>query len=500
MSNRRDSEKIYDELIRRVKKIRNIGEAEEVLRWDQQVMMPEGGTPARSRQLSTLSTVRHDLLTDEEVGKLIEDIDKEELSDEKRAVLREISREYKRATRLPTELVEDISKTSSEAFSKWVESKDRNDFSIFAPLLTDLVELKKKYAEHIDPDSPPYQVLFEDYEPYLSLDVAQETLKELRDGLVPFLEEIKDFGDTPSSDIFERDYSETDQERFIRSILEDFQFEWNHARLDTAPHPFTAGTPFDVRITTRFGDNFLDSLLSTIHEFGHASYTLGLPQEEYGTPLGESRGLTFHESQSRLWENHIGRSRPFWEYILPKARDSFSLLDVSAEELYGAVNRVQESNLIRVEADELTYHMHIVLRFEIENDLFRGNLEVEEIPGVWNEKMEKYLAVRPEKDSEGCLQDVHWSHGMFGYFPIYSLGSVLAAQIFDVMKDDFKGIERKIRDGEFGEVRGWLTEKIHRHGKRFTTDELIRRITCGELATDNFLDYIKNKYGDVYNI
>lgn len=502
MSAKSKTKKSYEKLRGKVRKIRSLRESEGVLRWDQQVMMPDGGTFPRSRQLSTLSSIYHDLLTDEEIGKLLKDIDYDELSKSEKAVVREIKREYERAIKVPTSLVSEISKTSSEAFSKWQKAKEEDDFEIFEPLLDKLVDLKKKYAREIDPDSPPYQVLFEDYEPYISLDTTEKVLTELRKNIIPLLRKIREVSLDVDDDLFSEDFPRENQRRFVRNLLDDLGFCWDRGRLDTAPHPFTTGTQYDVRIATRFHENFLDGLFSTIHEFGHSLYTLGLPREEekYGIPLAESREMTIHESQSRLWENHIGRSRPFWKYLLPKVKEEFSNFNASLEEVYKAANRVEEDNLIRVEADELTYHLHIALRFEIEKDLVGDNIDVGDVPEVWNEKMEQYLDVRPDSDSRGCLQDVHWSNGYFGYFPTYSLGSVLSAQIYDTLEEELEGIGEEIENGNFSEVRNWLKDRIHSHGKLYRTDELIRKSTDEDLNPDHFLDYIESKYNKVYGI
>lgn len=500
MTTKSDSQRNYEELIERIKKISNLGHAGSILSWDQQTMMPPAGTPARSRQLSTLSSIQHELLTDEKTEGLLDDIDTENISPEKQAVVREVRRRYERAIKVPTELVENISKTASEAFTIWVESKEQNEFSEFEPILRDMVDMKKEYANHIDPNSPPYGVLFQDFEPYIGLDDAAEILKHLKKELVPFIEKIKSSGADLNKKRLKGDFPEEKQEEFAREVLTLLGFDWNHGRLDTSPHPFTTGTQYDVRITTRFGDNLLDSILSTIHEFGHATYTLGLPKDDYGTPLGESREMTFHESQSRLWENHIGRSRYFWKLILPKLKEKFPSLDISVNDTYEILNQVHEDNVIRVEADELTYHMHIVLRFEIEKDMIQGDLEIEEIPEVWNDKMESYLGVRPDRDSEGCLQDVHWSHGSIGYFPTYSLGSVLAAQIYDTLDKEIERINEKIENGNFEELKKWLGEKIHRHGKRYPTQEFIQRVTNEKLEPSYFTEYIKNKLGKIYEL
>ena len=492
----------YEEFEQRVRRISNVSNAAGILQWDQEVVMPEEGTPARAQQLSALSSVGHELLTDDETGELLAELESAEVTDEQAGVVREVRRRYDRETSVPQELVEEISETTANAHPKWKEAKENDDFEAFAPTLEKLVELKREYANHIDPDADPYEVLFSDYEPYLDLETAEHVLEQLRDELVPLIDAIDDSDTEIETDAFAGTFEDADQEALARDVLDSLGYDWGRGRLDTAPHPFSSGTQFDARVTTRFEeDDLLGSITSTIHEFGHANYTLGLPDEGYGTPLGESRDLSVHESQSRLWENHVGRSRPFWEQFLPIARERFPTLeDVSPEAAYEAANQVHDDNLIRVEADELTYHLHIVIRFEIERDLISGNLAVEDVPEVWNDKYEEYLGVRPETDAEGCLQDIHWSHGSFGYFSTYSLGSVLAAQLYDAAEDDLGNLDDDIRAGEFGELNGWLRENVHQHGKQFTTPELIERATGEEYTAEYFLEYVKSKYGELYDL
>ena len=492
----------YDDLLARVGRISNVSHATELLSWDQQVMMPEGGTPARSRQLSALSAVEHDLLTADELGVLLDELEASDLDDDEAAVVREVRREQERAVRVPTDLVERISAASSEALTAWREAKEADDFDAFAPHFEELVALKRQYAEHIDPDRDPYEVLFEEHEPCLPLAHAEDVLTDLRDAVVPLVDEIRASEADLATDTFAGTFAADDQEALMREALDLLGYPWERGRLDEAPHPFSTGTSYDARITTRYDESDpIGALLSTVHEFGHATYTLGLPDEAYGTPLGEARDLSIHESQSRLWENHVGRSTAFWERFLPTVVETFpDVGDVSVRDAYEAVNAVDPSNLIRVEADELTYHLHIVLRFEIERDLIRGDLDVSEVPTVWNEKMSSYLGVRPETDAEGCLQDVHWSHGAFGYFPTYSLGSVVAAQLFDAAAADIDGLDGQIRAGEFDPLHEWLTEEIHRHGKRFETNDLVRRATGEDVAADAFVEYAGAKYGELYDL
>ncbi|MFB6305208.1 MAG: carboxypeptidase M32 [Haloferacaceae archaeon] len=488
----------YRDLVDRVRRIGNVGNAAGLLSWDQQVMMPEEGTPARSGQLSALSAVKHDLVTDDELGDLLDAVEGD-VGGERAALVREVRRDRERAVRVPTDLIERISATSSEALPAWREAKAEADFDAFAPHLRELVDLKREYAEHVDPDRDPYEVLFEEYEPCLPLDHAESILAELRETISPLVDEIR-ATEADLADPFDGTYEEDAQEAMVRDALDLLGYPWERGRLDTAPHPFSMGTVYDARITTRFDEsNPLDALSSTIHEFGHATYTLGLPEEHYATPLGEARDLSVHESQSRLWENHVGRSRAFLERFLPTMRDRLGV-DAGVDAVYEAANQVHEDNVIRVEADELTYHLHIVLRFEIERDLVRGDLDVDEVPAVWNEKMDEYLGVVPDDDGEGCLQDVHWAHGNFGYFPTYSLGSAMAAQLYDAAERDVDGLESSVREGDVDPLKSWLRESVHRHGKRYETNELVRRATGEDFTADAFTDYVTGKFGALYGL
>ncbi|MFB6082593.1 MAG: carboxypeptidase M32 [Halanaeroarchaeum sp.] len=496
-----DAPAAYDELMDRYRRIVNLQQSQGLLSWDQQVMMPEGGTPARSKQLSTLSSLSHDLLTDDAVGDLLADLEDEDLTGPQAGAVREVRREYRRKSRVPRDLVEEISETATEALPVWEQAREDDDWDAFAPVLADLVDLKREYAAHIDPDRDPYAVLFEDYEPYLGLETAERVLGRLADELPPLIDAVRE-SDPELPSPFTGEFDPDSQEAVARDVLDELGYDWDHGRLDTSTHPFSMGTQFDARVTTRFnpGDP-LDSLYSTVHEFGHARYTLGLPRDAYGTPLGESRDMTVHESQSRLWENHVGRSRAFWERFLPTMADRFPRLEgASVDEVYAAANRVDPDNLIRVEADELTYHMHIVLRFEIERALIAGDLDVSEVPQVWNDKMAEYLGVRPETDREGALQDIHWSHGNFGYFPTYSLGSVLAAQLFAAAEADIDDLDVAIAAGDVDPLTEWLRENVHRHGCRYETDDLVREATGDSYSADYFLEYVNDKFGALYDV
>ena len=494
-----DAGETYEALVEHVTRMTNVQNAAGILNWDQQVMMPDAGTPARSQQTATLSAVHHEMLTDDDLAGYLDTLDAADLTAEQAAVVREIRREHERATRVPGDLVEEISETSSNALPVWQEAKGNDDFEAFAPTLEKLVELKREYAHHIDPDRDPYEVLFEEYEPYLGLDTAERVLERLREELVPLIDDIAD-SDADLASPFAGTYDEERQEALVRDALDTLGYDWDRGRLDTAPHPFSMGTQFDARVTTRFNpEDPLDALGSNIPEYGHATYTQGLPQDHYGTPLGESRDLSVHESQSRLWENHVGRSRAFMDLFAPSVNDHLGT-DVSARELYEAANQIYPDNLIRVEADELTYHLHIILRFEIERDLVSGDLEVSEVPQVWNDKMEEYLGVRPDTDAEGCLQDIHWTNGAFGYFPTYSLGSVLAAQLFAAAEDALGDVDEQTRAGEFDALHTWLTDNVHQHGCRYTTDDLVEEATGETFTADYFLEYAHDKFGTLYGL
>ncbi len=488
----------YEVFLDHVRQYHYVGDAAGVLGWDQQVMMPEGGTPARSKQSSALSSVAHELLTDDDLAAWLDELDGS-VDDERQAVVREVRRSHERAVAVPEDLVKQLSEATSNALPVWERAKADDDFASFEETLEEIVALRREYAEAIDPDRDPYEVLFEDYEPYIDIDTAEEILTELREELPALIDAIAE-SDVEMTDPFEGTYDEQRQEDLVREALDALNYNWDRGRLDTAAHPFSTGTQFDARVTTRFSpEDPMGALGSTIHEFGHASYTLGLPEEHYGTPLGSSRNMTVHESQSRLWENHVGRSQPFWQLFSGAVADHLGV-EASPDVFYQHANEVYDDNMIRVEADELTYHMHIVVRFEIERDLIRGDLEVSEIPQVWNDKMEEYLGIRPDTDSEGCLQDIHWTHGNFGYFPTYSLGSVLAAQLFAAAEDDLGSLDDDIEAGEFERLYGWLNENVHEHGCRYTTPDLIQQATGEAFTADYFLEYATEKYSGLYDL
>jgi carboxypeptidase Taq len=487
----------YDSLLDYYRRVANVREADGVLMWDQQTTMPEGGTPARSEQRSTLSTLGHELLTDEELGDLLDAVDESSLDAAERAAVEEIRRQHDRAVRVPDELVAETSRVESAAHETWVEAKADDDFDALAPTLERIVELYRERADHLDPSKHPFEAIYEDSEPHLPLSTVEEMFEDLKATIVPLVDEIR--ATEPLSTPFDGTYDAESQLALSDDVLDFLGYDWDRGRLDTSAHPFTFGNQFDCRVTTRVDESDpLAALTSTVHEFGHATYNLGLPKEHYATPLGQAGSHGVHESQSRFFENHVGRTRAFWDRFAPTVNDRLGT-DVDAASAYAAVNRVKPDNLVRVEADELTYHLHILVRFETEKALLGGDIEVSEVPDVWNDKMESYLGVRPETDAEGCLQDIHWTTGYLAAFQNYTVGSVLAAQLNAAIREDLD-VDALIRDGDVDPIHEWLSAAVHDHGRRYPTGELVRVATGEDLSADAFCDYAAAKFERLYDL
>jgi carboxypeptidase Taq len=449
----------------------------------------------------------YDLRASDELGKALDRVDESGLSEERQAIVREIRREHEIASSVPKELNERIADVTADAHEAWKEAKKTDDWSRFAPAFEQHIKLRKEWAEYVDPGNDPYEVLWKNKlgytsQPYIDLSTVNEVFSRLRKTLPPLIEDVRDSEVEIATDAFNSrgPYDPADQKATFEDILDLVDIDWSRARFDTAPHPFSYGNAYDVRLTTRFDKSDPTSgFAATMHEFGHTTYHHGLPQEHYGTPLARARGLTIHGSQSGIWENHIGRSEAFWDLVLPVFREYFPQLeDISSGEAYEAVNQVNESNVIRTSADELTYNMHVIVRTEIEQALIAGEMDVEEVPQVWEQKYEEYLGVSPDTESDGPLQDPHWSGSIPGFIN-YTLGHhVLAAQVRNAAKQelDFDGL---IREGKFGPIREWMTENIHKHGQRYKSQELVRRATGEEITAEHFFDYIEEKYRSLYN-
>jgi carboxypeptidase Taq len=474
-----------------------------VLGWDQEVMMPKGGIGWRARQLGLLAGLVHERSTTQEIGDLLQaSEDDHRLTSAPRSVegtnLRMWRREYDKATKLPSSLVQEIAETRSLAQSAWKKAKDSDDFSTFHPFLEKNLNLAKREAECYGPPQGGelWDALADNYEPGANAKDLSEVFNPLRDRLAALIQEVQDQGTPPDNSFLEVPVPKSRQDKLGRLVLSAMGYDFNHGRLDESSHPFTTSfSPADVRVTTRYQEaNFLDALGSTMHEGGHALYEQGLPMEHAGTPTSDSISLGIHESQSRLWENMVGHSQSFWKWCTPKVHDILGggLRSYNAEAFFKGSNRVQPS-LIRVEADETTYNLHIMIRFEIELMLFREELVPQDLPMVWNQLYKKLLGVDVPNDSQGCLQDVHWSLGCFGYFPTYTLGNLYAAQFFAKAEEDLGPQDETFSKGDFSPLLQWLREKIHSQGSRFYPGELCEQVTGYKLSPEPFFRYLENK-------
>jgi carboxypeptidase Taq len=403
--------------------------------------------------------------------------------------------------RVPSSLVAELSKARAEAQQAWRQARRNDDFSQFAPHLERLVELSVEKAEAIGYEDEPYDALLTEYEPGRTTAEVASLFDALRDDLVPLVDAIDDSPQVENA-ILRGTYPQSTQREFGHSVIEDFGYDFDRGRQDVSAHPFTtAFSANDVRLTTRYDeDNVASALFSTIHEAGHGLYEQGIDPALDRTPLGEATSLSIHESQARLWENHVGRSRPFWRRYLPRLKDAFpdALGDAALDPFYRAINRVEPS-LIRVEADEVTYNLHVMLRFELERGLIDGSVSVNELPERWNDAMDAYLGVVPETDANGVLQDVHWSQGAFGYFPTYTLGTLTAAQLMEAIQDDLPDLTGHIADGHFEPLLGWLRTHIHQHGRILEAPDLLDRATGASLSAAPWLRYVRDKFGALYD-
>ncbi|MBN2448119.1 MAG: carboxypeptidase M32 [Phycisphaerae bacterium] len=474
-----------------------------LLGWDQETCMPEKGAADRSNQLAFIAGIEHERQTSAELGNLLDKLEQEADEDVVVATnVRETRREYDRAIRVPTDLVKEIARVTSLAQDAWRKARAESNFALFVPTLERLLDLKRQVADKIGWKTEPFDALMDEYEPGTKAADVQVVFDRLKTKLVPFVAAIKDAPRRPDLSILKRPCPIEQQKAFTRRVLEAMQFDFKAGRVDTSTHPFCSGaTPNDVRLTSRyFEDYFPASLFGLMHEGGHGLYEQGLDAAHVGTPMGSSVSLGIHESQSRLWENQVGRSRAFWERFYGEFQAAFaSMADVPLDDFYFAINNVKPS-FIRVEADEVTYGLHIMLRFAIERPMIAGTLAVRDIPEKWNALSQELLGITPSNDAEGCLQDIHWAFGMYGYFPTYQLGNLYSAQFFAAAKRAMPGLEDQIRRGELAPLREWLRENIHRHGKRYRAPELAKLVTGSTLADEPYMEYLEAKYKPLYGI
>jgi carboxypeptidase Taq len=495
----------YEELTRRSKEQALLTSCGALLGWDEQTFMPRGGVQHRADQMALLAGLHHEKATDPRIGALLDTLEGSDLVADPEAPaavnVRELRRTYKRLVQLPRTLVEEIARTTSVAQQEWIVARKGDDYARFRPWLERIFTLKRHEAECLGATDAPYDALLDEYEPGAkSRDIAA-LFAALRRELVPLVAAIADSGRRPNLAVLHGEFPIDRQGTFGEDVAAAVGFDFEGGRLDTTPHPFCTGIgPGDCRIATRFNvHNFSEAFFGILHEVGHGLYEQGLDPGHYGTPMGDAVSLGVHESQSRLWENAVGRSRPFWEHFLPLARRAFPgpLRDVGLDEFHFAVNHVEPS-LNRVQADEVTYNLHILVRFELEQALLAGDLAVADIPGAWNEKYCQYLGLTPPNDAEGCLQDIHWSAGLIGYFPTYTLGNLFAAQLFARAEEELGGLDAAFARGEFAGLLGWLREKVHRHGHRFSSAQLIEHVTGSPPDYRPLVQALGRKYGPLY--
>ncbi len=491
----------------RVAQLARLGEATALLAWDQQTQMPSGATNARAEQLATLSNIMHALFVSAETGDLLQKAEtaaqgQADDSDDVR-MLRVLRRDYDRETKLPTELVTELTRHASIAHDIWVRARQDNDFNAFAPALEKMLDLTRQKAEHLGYRQHIYDALLDAYEPGAHQQDIAAMFADLKPHLVKLTQGIAQSEHPVDDAVLHGDFPIDKQKTFTLDVARAIGYDTTRGRQDEAAHPFcTNFSRDDVRITTRYNPQYLgQALYASMHEAGHAMYEQGSAPQYEATALSGGVSLGVHESQSRLWENLVGRSRAFSEYLLPQLRqnfpDVFGSLDV--ETYYRAINKVTPS-LIRVEADEVTYNLHILLRFELECDLLTGALAVRDLPEAWNAKMQEYLGIAPTGNADGVLQDIHWSEGLIGYFPTYSLGNLISAQLWRAASQSLPDLEAQIARGEFAPLLGWLRENVHQYGKKYLPGELIERATGGPLTSAPYVDYLNRKFGEVYGL
>ena len=468
-----------------------------VLEWDQEVWMPPAAVEYRAAQLSTVAGMAHDRDTSDEYGALLDAADASD------PMIREAKRDFDRQRRIPRELAQERIRRTSLGRQAWIVARAENDFGKFRPHLEGIVDMIRRWAEAIGYEDDPYDALVQDYEPSETARSIDSLLQPVRENSAALLARILDSGHTLDDALLHETYPIGKQRELGALAAAAIGFDFTRGRLDETAHPFCSGfSPSDVRLTTRYDAKFMfDSLYSTLHEAGHGIYEQGLPGSEYGNPLGEAASMALHESQSRLIENHVARSRAAWQWLHPHVVARFP--DVASgttpDDYYRACNVVRP-NLIRVDADEVTYDLHIVLRYELERALVSGDLAVADLPEAWNAKYRALLRIDPPTDADGCLQDVHWSEALFGYFPTYSLGNVYAAQIFAAAERDLGALHAQFERGEFAPLKEWLNEKIHRHGRRYPARELIERATGGPPSALPMIGYLDTKFRELYRL
>ncbi|HOB15772.1 MAG TPA: carboxypeptidase M32 [Defluviitoga sp.] len=487
-------------------KISRYEQALSLIYWDLETYAPDKSVYYRSKALAELSEMRYNLFVSNKMAEFLAYFAQEnilrDLNETDKALIKVADKEFEKIKKIPAKLVRNLAETTANANLAWKQAKENDDFSIFQPYLDEIIRLVKEEADSLGYEKNRYDALLDLYEPGLKTTEVSEIIAYLKENLILFLNKLLEEGKEPRDDFYKGNFDMNKQKELSLEALKFMNFDFSSGRLDTSVHPFTTKIgPRDVRITTKYSTEDLRySLFSTIHECGHALYELNIPAVFFETPLDEGASMAIHESQSRFWENIIGRSLPFWNYFSTRIKLIFnSFKGLSSKDLYKGVNIVERS-LLRTEADEVTYNFHIMLRFEIEEALINDKITTKELPLIWNDKMKEYLGIVPPNNSLGVLQDVHWSNGSFGYFPSYMLGNLYAAQLFSKLKQDIPSYSSDLEKGEATSIINWLKDNIHQYGKMVEPQELIYRVTGEKLNPKYFVDYITNKYTEIYNI
>jgi len=501
------AEEAYEELVRLSRDESLLASCEALLEWDELTQMPPGGVEQRSRQRALLAGLLHERATDPRRGELLAAVEGSALCADPEspqgANVRELRRIFERRSRLPRRLAEETARVTSLAQQEWMVAREQADFARFEPWLERIVLLKREEAACLGTGDEAYDALLDGYEPGARSAELERLFERLRVELVPLASAIRGASRRPRTAVLRRDFPIDRQRAFGEEVAAAIGFDFERGRLDVSAHPFSTSIgPGDCRITTRFdAHDFCDGFFAILHEVGHALYDQGLDPHWRGTPAGEPASLGMHESQSRLWENRVGLSRGFWEHFYPRAQACFrsALRGVSQDEFHFAIHAVAPS-LIRVDADEVTYGLHILARFEIERALVRGDLAVPELPGAWREAYRRHLGIEPANDAEGCLQDGHWAEGLFGYFPTYALGDMIAAQLFEAAAGELGDLDAQFAAGEFEGLRDWLRERVHRAGGRLPALQLVQRLTGRPPGPGPLVGALRRKYGELYGL
>ena len=502
-----DIRKVYEQLCEHVRETALVESIRSVLGWDEQTYMPPQGGEYRAEQITWLAAASHRRRTDPRLGEWLAACEDSEFMSEPHGdtatVVRELKRDYEKRSRLPQSLVEEMARATVLGQQSWIQARKDDDFASFSPVLSQIIELKRQQAEAVGYTESPYDALLDDYEPGETAAKVDRVLSSLREDLVPLVAAIAESSCQPPVEILSRSYPVHLQKEMGEQASAAIGFDFQRGRLDITHHPFCSGMgPFDCRITTRYDEHFFPmAFFGILHESGHGIYDQGLRTDWYGLPPGEFISLGIHESQSRMWENQVGRSRPFWQGMFPTLQEKFTtaLSDVSLDDFYFALNEVKPS-LIRVEADEATYNLHIIIRFELEQALIQGDLQVPDLPGAWREKYREFLGIEPPSDADGVLQDIHWSAGLIGYFPTYSLGNLYSAQFFAQAERELDDLPGMFARGEFEPLKTWLQEKIHQPGKCYRAGELVEKVTGESLSHEPLLAYLREKLAPLYQL